>query len=580
MLRLRFAAFCLAVTLAAPCQILAQGQPSGSDSGNGFSSLNEVNRANVGALKLAFSFRTGSSGAHTSAPLAAGGMLLVLTPFPHTLFALDLARPGASVRWHYTPAADGIANGLTCCAAATGGVAFAGDRVFLNTLDGHAVALNLQSGRKEWDVAVAQPEAGEVLTTAPLPVKTEIVIGSSGDDSGARGWVAALDAATGRQRWKFFSTGPDKDVGIDARFHGRYEGADPVDRGVSTWPASAWQQGGGGLSGQPVYDAALNLLLYQTGHPAPWNPDQRAGENRWTSGIFARDPDTGSARWFDPINPHDLYALGATGGIILADQTAAGTTRGLLLHPDGNGYLYVLDRPTGEMLRADPLDPINATRGVDLATGRLLRDSRYAISPGSVVRDICPAWPAGSNAQPAFSPTTGLIYIPESLLCMDMEATATSYMSGTLFAGADVRLKTERGRSGGALVGWDLKSGHRAWIVPEEFPLRGGVLATAGGLVFYGTLDGTFKAVDAKTGRLLWQFHTTSGIVGRPASYMGPEGRQYVAVLSGSGGLTGTASDKEVDARDATAARGLASALRKLPPPQDRSGTLYVFKLP
>ena len=149
MLRLRFAAFCVVAVLAAPCRLLAQVQPSDTVPCNGFSSLKEVNAANVGKLTLAFTFRTGSPGAHTSAPLAAGGMLLVLTPFPHTLFALDLARPGASVRWHYTPAADGIANGLTCCAAATGGVAVAGDRVFLNTLDGHTVALNLESGRKE-----------------------------------------------------------------------------------------------------------------------------------------------------------------------------------------------------------------------------------------------------------------------------------------------------------------------------------------------------------------------------------------------------------------------------------------------
>ena len=581
MLGVRFAACYLFAILATPGRLLAQGQPASTVSANGFSSLVEVNTANVSALTFAFSFRTGSSGAHTSAPLVAGNTLLVLTPFPHTLFALDLTRPGAPVKWHYTPAAEGVANGLICCAAATGGVAVAGDKVFLNTLDGHVVALDLGSGRVEWDVVVAHPEAGEVLTTAPLPVKTEIVIGSSGDDSGARGWLAALDAATGQLRWKVFSTGPDKDVSIGAGFHGLYEGTASVDRGVSTWPASAWQQGGGGLSGQPVYDPASDLLLYQTGHPAPWNPDQRAGENRWTSGIFARDSDTGGARWFDPINPHDLYALGATGGIVLADRTAAGAPRAVLVHSDVNGYLYVMDPLTGEMRRADPIVPINATRGVDRATGRLVRDPRYAISPGSVVRDICPAWPAGSNAQPAFSPSTSLIYVPVSLLCMDMEALNTSYIPGTLFAGADVRVKAAaQDRHAGALIGWNLEAGHRAWSVPERFPLRGGVLATAGGLVFYGTLDGTFKAVDARTGRLLWQFHTTSGIVGQPTTYLGPDGHQYLAILAGSGGLTETASDKEIDARDATAARGLAGALRDLPPPQDRSGTLYVFRLP
>jgi PQQ-dependent dehydrogenase (methanol/ethanol family) len=451
--------------------------------------------------------------------------------------------------------------------------------VFLNTLDGHGIALDLASGHVLWDIVVAQPKAGEILTTAPLPIGNDVIIGSSGDDSGARGWLAALDAGTGQARWKVFSTGPDNEVGIGEGFHARYDVDDTMDRGISTWPASTWQQGGGGLAGPPSYDPAAKLLFYQTGHPAPWNPDQRTGQNRWTSGIFARDPDTGAARWFDPINPHDLYALGASGGIILAERMA-GAPRALLVHPDANGYLYVLDRSTGEILAADPFIPVTATHGVDRATGRLSRNPRYAISQGTTIRGICPAWPAGSNAQPGFSPQTNQVYVPASLLCMAMEALNTSYMPGTLFAGADVRMTASPSQPEGALIGWDLATGRRAWSVPEEFPLRGGVLATAGGLVFYGTLDGTFKAVDARTGQLLWQFNATSGIVGRPATYRGPDGHQYVAILAGSGGITGTASAKEIDDRDATAARGLAGALRNLPPPQDRSGTLYVFKLP
>jgi lanthanide-dependent methanol dehydrogenase len=578
MLKLRFAAGFL-LTLLTPCA-LAQVQPPADDPGNGYSDLDDVTVANVSTLELAFSLRTGNTGAHTTAPLVAGGTLLVLTPFPHTLYALDLTQPGPSVKWHYTPAADRTADGLTCCGAPTGGIAMAGDKVFLNTLDGHGTALDLASGRVLWDVVVAQAKAGEILTTAPLPVGNEVIIGSSGDDSGARGWLAALDAETGQARWKVFSTGPDNEVGIGEGFHARYDAEGTTDLGISTWPASAWQQGGGGLAGPPSYDPATKLLFAQTGHPAPWNPDQRTGENRWTSGIFARDPDTGAARWFDPINPHDLYALGASGGIILAERMAAGAPRALLVHPDANGYLYVLDRSTGEILAADPFVPVTATHGVDRATGRLMRNPRYAISQGTTIRGICPAWPAGSNARPGLSPQTNQVYVPASLLCMDMEALSTSYVPGTLFAGADVRLKTSPSQPGGALIDWDLAAGRRAWSVPEAFPLRGGVLTTAGGLVFYGTLDGTFKAIDARTGRLLWQFHATSGIVGQPATYRGPDGHQYVAILAGSGGITGTASAKEIDDRDATAARGLAGALRNLPPPQDRSGTLYAFRLP
>jgi lanthanide-dependent methanol dehydrogenase len=564
--------------LLAPCVLRAQETGASAAADPGFSDLDEITATNVARLAPAFTFRTGSPGAHAATPLVAGSTLLLLTPFPHSLFALDLTRPDAPVKWRYTAAADRLAAGLTCCGAAEGGIAVVGDRVFLDTLDGHAIAIDLASGRAIWDATVARPEEGEVLSAAPLPVKDEIIVGSAGDDSGARGWVAALDVATGRQRWKVYSAGPDSDVGIGDGFHPVSGAPRQPDLGVSTWPPSAWQHAGGGLSGEPVYDPESNLVFYQTGHPAPWNPDQRRGENRWTSGLFARDPTTGAARWFDPVNPHDLYALGATGGLLLAPD-AARPQRRLLIHPDANGYLYVLDRATGEIVSANPFLPVTATRGVETGSGALLRDARFATQANSTVRDICPAWPAGSTAAPAFSPRTSLLFLPVSRLCMDMEARDTSYIAGTLFAGADVRLKPWPGQSAGALIGWDLAAGHAIWTVAEPFPLRSGALATAGGLVFYGTLDGVFKAVDAHSGKVLWRYALSSGVVGRPATYRGPDEHQYVAVVAGAGALSG-GSATEIDPRDATAARGLAAVLQRLPPPADRSGKLYVFRLP
>ena len=296
-----------------------------------------INPANVTTLQPAFSFHTDSSGAHTAAPQVDATKLFLLTPFPHTIYALDLTQTALSIAWRYTPPANGTAAGLQCCAAPSGGMTVAGGRVFLATQDGHVTALRASDGSVAWDIAVAHPEQGEVLAAAPILAGDKIVVGNSGEDFGARGWLAALDAASGRVAWKVFNTGPDSDVAIGERFRPVHQQDHGADLGVTSWPPSAWQQGGGGLAGQAVYDASLNLLLYATGHPAPWNPTQRPGDDRWTSGLFARDPDTGAARWFDAMNPHDQYALGAGGGLVPVDLDWRGRRRALLIHPDRNG---------------------------------------------------------------------------------------------------------------------------------------------------------------------------------------------------------------------------------------------------
>ncbi len=402
-----------------------------------------------------------------------------------------------------------------------------------------------------------------------------MIVGTSGDDAGARGALIALDAASGARRWTVFSTGPDAEVGIGPRFRPTYPAFRGADLGVSTWPPAAWQQGGGGLAAPLVLDPRTGLLLQQTGHPAPWNPDQREGANRWTAGLFARDPADGAAIWFDGIDPHDPTDLGGGGGLLLA-----GTGAPRLIHPDPSGYLAVLDARTGALLSADPYLPVNATRGIDAATSEPDRDPHFTPSAGATVRDICPAWRAGSNALPAFSPQTGDAYLPVAELCMDMEAMATGHIAGTLYTGADVRMRPATAHGLGALIAWDVTQRRPAWRIDEALPLRGGALATAGGLVFYGTLDGLLKAADARSGRVLWQYRAGAGIVARPATFQGPDGHQYLAVLAGSGGLTTTRSPAEIDARDASAAHGLAAALGPLPAPRDASGVLTVFRLP
>jgi lanthanide-dependent methanol dehydrogenase len=560
---------------SAPIDASASDPPSAQTR---FSDLSEVNADNVAGLKLAFAFRTGSPGGHGAEPQVMGGTLLVLTPFPHTLFALDLrADAMGRVKWTYRPAPNFRAEALATAKAVSEGPTVTGGRVYLNTLDGHTVALDAETGRVAWDIVTAELGRGETLTAAPLVVQNRVLVGSSGSDFGARGWLAAVDADTGREIWRRYSTGPDQDVGVGADFRSPYSGGGE-DQGVKSWPPTAWEHGGGNVSGQLLYDPALGLVFGGSGPPAPMNPEQRPGENLWTSGLFARDLD-GALRWFDPMNPHDLYGFGATAPNLMIDRDWNGAPRHLLIHADANGFLYVVDRTTGEILSAKFFAPVNIASGVDLKTGELQPNVAKALSFNTMTRDVCPGGTGAAGGAPAYSPATGFAYLPVSRLCMDIEARNANFIAGTPFVGVNVRLRPPRDGPRGALVGWNIVKGQPAWSVAETFPLAGGALATAGGLVFYGTLDGLFKAVDARSGKELWRYQMASGIISQPTTFRAPDGHQYVAVLTGLGGRFGVARNG-VDKRDATALEGAGNALRDLPRPADESGALYVFKLP
>jgi lanthanide-dependent methanol dehydrogenase len=534
-----------------------------------------ISATNVSRLQPVLVFRTGSPHGHAGSPLVSSDMLFVLTPFPHMLYAFDIRRSGFPLKWTYQPKPDGRAEGLACCDTLNAGPT-SGEDVLITTLDGHVVALDAKSGRTHWDAAPADLARGETLAGAPAVVGPYVLIGDSGDDYGARGWIAALDAGTGQEVWRRFSTGPDLDVGIDAGT--RPTGAGP-DAGVHSWSNEGWQHGGGEVSGPIVADSDGATIYHGAGHAAPWNPDQRLGDNRWTSSLFARDVKTGAVRWVDQLAHHDDFALGGTGALLPVERDWHGATRKLLIHPDRNGYLYVLDRTTGAVLSADAFTTVNETSGVDSATGAAIPiDSRKARAATNT-RDICPAWPGATIGGAALSGNTDVVFIPVSRLCMDFEARSVSYIPGTAFVGANVRAKRPSDGMGGALVAWDLSAGKAAWSVAERFPVAGGVLAT-NDLIFYGTLDGAFKALDARSGRELWRFQASSGIIGQPIAFRGSDDREYVAVLAGLGGPFGVVARNGIDRRDATAAHGMANALADLPEPADPSGTLYVFGLP
>jgi alcohol dehydrogenase (cytochrome c) len=422
---------------------------------------------------------------------------------------------------------------------------------------------------------------GETMTMAPLVMKDKILVGDSGGEMGVRGWAAALDQNSGKIVWRAYSTGPDSEALIGADFKPFYDSDKGKDLGVSSWPADAWRIGGGTVWGWASYDPDVNLVYYGTANPGPWNADMRPGDNKWTAGIFARDADTGQARWFYQFNPHDIFDHDGVNEAILVDIPWKGQPRKVLLHPDRNGYLYMIDRTNGEVLSANAFDYINSSTGVDLKTGRLQYVKEKETKPNTVVRDICPAPPGAKDWQPSsFSPKTGLLYIPHNHLCMDMEEVEVGYIEGTPYVGANVHMKPGPGGHRGAVSAFDFMQGKEIWSVKEKFPAWSGALTTAGNVVFYGTMEGWFKALDAKTGALLWQFKTGSGIISQPTTYKGPDGKQYVAVLSGVGGWAGAIVSGQLDKRDGTAALGFVNAMKDLPDATGPGGELYVFSLP
>ena len=577
----RCAELAAAPNAAAPAEDGNWTMPAKNYAATRFSGLDEIKTGNVDKLKVAFTFSMGVDKGEEAAPLVSGNTMYLVAPYPNVLYALDLSKPGAPLKWKYEPKPAQAAQGVACCDVVNRGAMLWEGKVIYNTLDGYTVAVDANSGKEIWKTKLGDINAGETITMAPLVVKGKVLVGDSGGEFGVRGWIAALDAGSGKLAWKAFHTGPDKDVLIGADFKPYYDSDKGKDLGISSWPPDAWKIGGGTVWGWIAYDPELNLIYYGTGNPGPWNAEQRPGDNKWTAGIFARNPDTGQARWYYQFSPHDLFDYDAINEIVLLDVPFNGSTRKVLARPERNGYLYLIDRASGEVLSADAFFPVNSSHGVDLKTGRLNYNSEKQPQVGKTIRNICPTASGAKDWNPSsFSPRTGLLYIPRQNLCMDWEATEVNYIEGTPYVGADVRMFAGPGGYRGDLVAWDPVARKQVWDSHEDLPLWSGTLATAGDLVFYGTMDGWFKALDAHDGTLKWQFHTGSGIIGQPVSYRGPDGHQYIAILSGVGGWAGAVVVGKLDTRDKTAAMGMANATQDLKQRSQPGGTLYVFSLP
>jgi lanthanide-dependent methanol dehydrogenase len=545
-----------------------------------FSALDEINTTNVSRLRAVATFSTGVERGHEAAPIVVGGTMYVITPFPNFVYALDLTKPGLPIKWKYNPKPEAASQGVACCDVVNRGAVYDDGKIFFNTLDDHTIALDAETGKPVWDTKVGDIQIGETITMAPLVVKGRVLVGDSGGEMGVRGWLKGLDESSGKVVWTAYHTGPDKDVLIGPSFKAFYTKDQGKDLGVSTWPPDMWKIGGGTMWGWISYDPALDLIYYGSANPGPWNPDVRPGDNKWTTTMFARRPETGEAVWAYQITPHDVHDYDGINEQILIDLPIGGRTRHVLVRPERNGYIYVIDRTTGEVISAQPYGYVNSSSGVDTKTGVLAVNPEKAPAVGKVVRDICPAAPGMKDWQPsAYSPRTGLLYIPHQNLCMDEEGVAANYIAGTPYVGMNVKMFAGPGGNRGVFEAWNPATGREVWSIKEDLPVWSGTVVTAGDVAFYGTMDGWFKAVDARTGALLWQFKTGSGIIGQPITYRGPDGHQYVAVLSGIGGWSGAIVAGGLDSRDSSAALGFVNAVRDLPSRTTKGGMLYVFAL-
>ena len=545
-----------------------------------FSALTDINTETVKNLKLAWTFSTGLTRGHEAAPLVINNTMYVVTPWPNILYALDLTKPGAPVKWSYKPKPSPSSQGVACCDVVNRGAAYFNGKIYYNTLDLHTVAIDAATGKEVWNTTLGDINKGESMTMAPVVAKGVVIVGNSGGEFGVRGWMTGLDARDGKIVWRAYTMGPDKDVLIGPNFHPFYAADRGADLGVKTWPGDAWKIGGGSGWSWISFDPDLDLIYYGTSNPGPWNADQRPGDNKWTCTIFARRPETGEAIWAYQINPHDDHDYDGVNENILLDLTINGRLRKVLVHPDRNARMYVIDRATGEVISAEAYAYQNTSTGVDLKTGRIKTNPAKATGL-KTVKDICPAPPGGKDWQPsAFSPRTGWLYVPHNNLCYEAQSMEANYIAGTPYVGQNVRMYPGPGGHRGEFSAWDPVAAKTVWTVKEMFPAWSGAVVTAGDVVFYGTMDGWFRALDAKTGMKLWEFKAGSGIISQPITYKGPDGKQYVAVLSGVGGWAGAIVAGMLNAADGTGALGFLNAMADLPNYTTKGGMLYVFALP
>jgi len=498
----------------------------GSDEA-GFSQLKRISTANVKQLGLVWSLDLHGEVTLEATPLAVDGVLYFTGSYA-SVYAVD----GSSGRllWKYDPQTWKVSPLKTLFNfAANRGVAYADGRVFVAALDGRLIALDSKTGKVLWTAETVDAHSLQTVTGAPLAFKGRVMIGNAGADMGVRGYVTAYDAATGKQVWRFYTApgSPEQNKGDPA-----------MERAAATWTGPFWKGGTGGVVWDSMsFDAELNRIYLGTGNAGPYDPKIRSpggGANLYAASIVAVDADTGKYVWHYQVNPRDAWDYDATQGMILADLDIAGAPRKVLMQAPKSGFFYVLDRTTGKPISAGKIGKVTWADHIDMQTGLPVEAPNIRYESGEAT-----LWPGPLGAHSwqamAFSPQTGLAYIPTmqvgARFSHDKPGHGSVSVNGLTIA--DVETDAEDGK--GALLAWDPVRQKARWKVPHDCIWNGGVLATAGGLVFQGTADGGFSAYDATSGHAIWRFNAGLGIIAAPISYMAG-GKQYVSVLVGYGG--------------------------------------------
>jgi alcohol dehydrogenase (cytochrome c) len=500
----------------APERLLAQ--PVGKDwvsyngdyTGRRYSSLDQINTSNVGQLRTHWVFHAPNSDSLEVTPVVVDGMMFVTSA--NDAYALD-AQTGRIV-WHYSrPATEGLIDDAS--QHHNRGVGIWRSRIYMETDNAHLLCLDARSGHLIWDVAYTDGNKNYGATSAPLVVKDKVLVGTSGGDDGVRGFVAAYDAETGKQAWRFWT--------IPA----------PGEKGSESWPGDMYLHGCGTTWMPGTFDPELNTIFWGTSNPCPdFDGDVRPGDDLYTDSVLALDPDNGKLKWYFQFTPHDLYDYDATETPVLIDTVYGGQPRKLLAEANRNGFFYVLDRTDGKFLFGAPFaEKLNWAKGLD-AEGRPIRTE---VIPSAEGTRVCPGFVGATNwYAPSFNPDTQLFYFLVTENCNIYFKKSEKFEEGKVFYATGVKRSPSDDRQR-ILVAFKLDSNKPAWSYPQIGGGRSaaGTMTTKGGLVFFGDEGQSFEAVDARTGAPLWHFQTGQDFHASPMSYA-VNGQQYVAIASGS----------------------------------------------
>ncbi|OOG58949.1 PQQ-dependent dehydrogenase, methanol/ethanol family [Polaromonas sp. C04] len=519
-------AFALMLGIASTAS--AQNWPVyGGDAGNTrFSQSTEINTSNVSKLKVKWALQLGSLRSQESTPILVGDTLYVSSSFgPKNTFALD-ARTG-QIKWQYSPDVPKGIDQYACCDVDNRGVAYNDGKIFVGRLDANVAALDAKTGKELWVTKIVDYTQGSVITSPPTLVKNLVITGYGGGEYGARGALVALDQATGKEVWRTYTTPL------------------PGEKNSDTWKGDSGKLGGGAAWFVGSYDPKLNLVYYGTSNPSPWAAIVRGNDssdigpytNLYTSSVIALNPETGNIVWHYQFTPHDAWDYDGVNELVFADLPVQGKKTPVIMTANRNGFFYVLDRANGKLISAKQfIDGVNWATGIDMKTGMPIEAADNAKRPGAKRKatNICPALLGGKNWMPmSYDHVTGLVYIPTLNMCMDEVGEVANYTRGAFYLGVNFNMH-EAGDSGylGGVKAWDPVAQKTVWFNKDKLPWAGGMLSTAGGLVFHGDIEGWFKALDAKTGKTLWKFNAGSGISAAPMTYT-LDGKQYVAVVAG-----------------------------------------------